>query len=106
MNTHITLILLTVLGALFVAVLGWIESGEPFDFRKFAASIGRAILGGFLAALIFRDIENPDIWIYLVALLTGAGVDVAGHRLSGAINQLTNNEDYGYGPVIIRDVNE
>jgi len=92
MDPQTTLILLTVLGALFVALLGWIESGEPFNPRKFSASIGRAILGGLLAALIFQGVENPDIWTYVSALLIGAGIDVTGHRLSGAYQQIRNGE--------------
>jgi len=89
MDPHITLILLTVVGAIAVAILGWIESGEPFDNRKFAASVGRAILGGLVSALIFQGTEDPTIWTYVSALLIGAGIDVAGHRLSGAIDQIT-----------------
>jgi len=92
MNPQITLITLTVLGAILVAALGWIESGEPFNPRKFSASIGRAVLGGLLAALIFQGIENPTIWTYISAILIGAGIDVTGHRLAGAVNQVTNTE--------------
>jgi len=88
MNTQIILILLTVIGAIAVAILGWIESGEPFDQKKFTASMGRAVLGGLLAALIFQGVENPDIWTYVSALLIGAGIDVTGHRLAGTLNQI------------------
>ena len=88
MYPHITLILLTVVGAISVAILGWIESGEPFDNRKFAASVGRAIFGGLVSALIFQGTEDPTIWTYVSALLVGAGIDIAGHRLSGAIDQI------------------
>jgi len=89
MDSQIILILLTVFGAIFVAFLGWVESGEDFDPRKFTASIGRAIIGGLVAALIFQGTENPTIWTYVSALLIGAGIDVAGHRLSGAYTELT-----------------
>ena len=89
MDPQITLILLTVLGAITVALLGWVESGEPFDPRKFAASVGRAIIGGLLAALIFEGTTNPTVWTYVSAFLIGAGMDVTGHRLSGAIEQAT-----------------
>jgi len=89
MDPHITLILLTVVGAIAVAILGWIESGEPFDKRKFAASVGRATLGGLVSAFIFQGMENPTIWTYVSAFLIGAGIDVTGHRLSGAIDQIS-----------------
>ena len=86
-DPQITLIIITIIGAITVALLGWIESGEPFNPRKFAASIGRAIIGGLLAALIFEGTTNPTIWTYVSAFLIGAGLDVTGHRLSGAIQR-------------------
>lgn len=89
MDPHIILILLTVVGAISVAILGWIESGENFDNRKFAASVVRAILGGLISALIFQGTKDPNIWTYVSAILVGAGIDVSGHRLSGAIDQIS-----------------
>lgn len=86
-DPQIILILLTVVGAISVAVLGWIESGEDFEIRKFAASLGRAFIGGLLAALIFEGTVEPTIWTYVSAFLIGAGLDVTGHRLSGAISR-------------------
>ncbi len=88
MNSQTILILLTVLGAITVAILGWCESGEPFDARKFGASVVRAIIGGFLAALIFEGTVNPTTFTYLSAFLIGAGIDVAGHRLAGTIDKI------------------
>jgi len=88
MEPRIILIALTVAGAISVAILGWVESGESFDKRKFAGSIIRAIIGGFASALIFQGTENPTTWIYVSAFLIGAGIDVSGHRLIGAINQI------------------
>ncbi len=87
MNTQITLILLTVLGAIFVAILGWAESGEPFNPRKFASSMARALLAGFVSALIFAGTTDATIFTYLSAFLIGAGVDVTGHRIAGTIDQ-------------------
>lgn len=92
MDTQTILITLTVLGAISVALLGWLESGEPFNFRKFAASLGRAILSGFVSALIFQDTKNPTTFTYLSALLIGAGIDVFGNRLSGAYSQVRYGE--------------
>lgn len=89
MEPQILLILLSVIGAITVALLGWVESGEPFDESKFIPSIGRAIIGGLVAAFIFQGVENPDIWTYLSAFLIGAGIDVTGHRLSGALDQIS-----------------
>ena len=92
MNSQIILIAITVIGALAVAILGWVESGEPFNLRKFGASMGRAFIGGLLAALIFEGTVNPTIWTYVSAFLIGAGLDVTGHRIAGAYSQVRQSE--------------
>ena len=88
MDPQVIVILLAVLGAIFVAFLGWAESGEKFKLRKFSSSIGRAILGGLLAVLVFQETNVFTIWTYVSAFLIGAGIDVTGHRLSGTISQI------------------
>jgi len=87
MDPQIPLILLTVLGAITVAILGWIDSGEPFNPRKFASSLLRAVFAGFVSALIFEGTTEATTFTYLSAFLIGAGIDVAGHRLAGTLNQ-------------------
>ena len=87
-GAQLILVLLSVVGAIIAAVLGWVESGEPFDQRKFLASVFRAVLAGLFAALVFQDIENITLWTFVVALLYGAGFDVLGHRAAGAISRL------------------
>jgi len=79
------LALLSILGALFSAALGWLDSGEPFVPRKFTASILRAIIAGVISALGFSTLETAGPWEYLLAFLSGAGIDVFGNRISGAI---------------------
>ncbi len=90
MDPQTILILLTVTGAIAVAILGWCESGEPFDIKKFLPSMVRAALAGLVSAFAFQGIENPDTWLYLTAFLIGAGIDVFGNRLSGAYRQVRN----------------
>lgn len=87
-TAQIILILVTVFGAICAAVLGWAESGEIFNPRKFAASIGRAIIAGLLSSLLFQGVTEITIWLFVLALLTGAGVDVVGHRGAGAFKTL------------------
>ena len=82
------LILVTLLGAIAAALLGWAESGQPFDKRKFAASIGRAIIAGLLSSLVFQNQTEIDVWVLVLAFLTGAGLDVIGHRGIGALRTL------------------
>jgi len=81
--------ILSILGALFTASLGWLESGEAFVPRKFAASILRAVIAGFVSALGFSTIQIIGPWEYIVAFLTGAGIDVIGNRASGALKAKT-----------------
>lgn len=81
------LALAAVLGALFSAALGWLDSGEPFNGRKFMSSILRAIVAGLITAggFITTGAEVVLLWDYFVAFLVGAGIDVFGHRLAGAV---------------------
>ena len=72
-------------GGIIAALLGWLDSGEAFEVRKFSASVVR----GLAAAVVFtvgysytNGLSPIDIG---VAFVGGAGVDVLGNRISGAI---------------------
>lgn len=92
MDPLIILILLSVAGGLFTAILGWLESGEDFDPRKFASSVARAILAGLLSAMVFQDLDPSTVtmWTYIIAFLMGAGIDVVGHRAAGTVRSISN----------------
>jgi hypothetical protein len=81
------LALLAVFGALFAAVLGWLDSGEPFNARKFATSVGRAIVAGLLVSLTVILVPSTQVGIYeyISSFLLGAGVDVLGNRAAGVV---------------------
>ena len=70
-------------GGMSVALLGWAESQEPFNPRKFLASVIRSLI----AALVFSIGSSGEItWPNLFyAYLGGAGVDVLGNRLSAKL---------------------
>lgn len=89
MLTDIQILLVAVLsiaGALFAATLGWLDSGEPFNARKYTSSILRAFIAGMVFAVTsYAGLETADIWSYFASFLGGAGVDVVGNRISGAI---------------------
>jgi len=74
------------LGGIAAGLLGWLDSKEPFNSRKFGASAIRALIAGigFAAAYQYTsDLLTPiDL---AIAFLGGAGVDVVGHRISGSI---------------------
>ena len=72
----------SVLGAVVSATLGWLESEESFDMRKYSASLIRAVFAGLVNAFGFSTVQQIDMWMYIVAFLGGAGIDVLGHRAS------------------------
>ena len=71
-------------GALGSSLLGYLNSKEGFDSRKFTASFMRAILAGGTFAVTYSTVMGaPTIGDMIVAFGAGAGVDVLGHRLAG-----------------------
>lgn len=71
-------------GGMLAAFLGWLDSHEPWDSRKFGKSMGFAILSalGFAIGYSFSNsIGARDIFI---AILAGAGVDAISNRAIGA----------------------
>jgi len=73
------------LGAIVASLMGWAESQDPFDPRKFASSLIRAIIAGVGIAAAFNYVEPVTPVSYLLAFLSGAGVDAGGHRIASAI---------------------
>ena len=72
-------------GGLLSALLGWLDSKEPFDGRKFSKSVGVALLTalGFAVGYSFADgVGTKDIFL---AVLGGASADSLTNRLVGAI---------------------
>lgn len=80
----IIVVLAAFCGGILAAFLGWLDSKEPFDSRKFGKSVGMALISaiGFGVGYSFADtIGAKDIFI---AILAGAGVDVIANRAIGA----------------------
>jgi len=78
-EASIILIALCVLGAITGVVKSWLESGEPFDNRRFAYLIIEALIAGIVASLTFVGITAVFPWTYLLAFLAGLGIDVTGY---------------------------
>jgi hypothetical protein len=70
-------------GGLVAALLGWLESGEPFNPRKFGGSVIRALIAGIIFAVGYQLSEPFGILDLFYAFLGGAGVDVLGNRIAG-----------------------
>lgn len=73
-------------GGLVAALLGWMESNEPFNVRKFGGSGIRALVAGAVFAVGYELTEGhvgaADL---LYAFLGGAGVDAIGNRIAGRL---------------------
>ena len=77
--------LAAVIGGLTVALLGWMESSDPFNLRKFGGSAIRALIAGAIFAAGY-EISDKLGWLDLFyAFLAGAGVDVIGNRIAGKL---------------------
>ena len=72
-------------GGMVAAVLGWLDSGEVFEARKFSASIVRALMAGVVFAVGYTYTNSLSPLDIGIAFIGGAGVDVLGNRISGAI---------------------
>lgn len=82
-------------GGILAAVLGWLESQEAFNPRKFGASLIRALVAGVLFAIAYDYGESINTLSILIAIAGGAGVDVVGNRASGAIKTGMKNKPRG-----------
>lgn len=72
-------------GGVIAALLGWADSHEPFNGRKFLQSVLLALLGGFGFAVLYdkgsSEVALRDI---IVGGLSGAGWDNLTNRFLGA----------------------
>ena len=77
--------LAALIGGVVAALLGWLESGEPFNPRKFGASVIRSLVAAAIFAAGYQVSGSIGIIDLLYAFLGGAGVDVIGNRISGKL---------------------
>jgi hypothetical protein len=84
----IVLIAFTFLGALGNGLLGFWDSHEPWDTRKFMGTVWRAITAAAIStsANQFLNLEGA-IWLF--GLLAGIAVDGVGNRLQGGVSAKT-----------------
>ncbi len=72
-------------GGIVAALLGWLESGEPFNPRKFGGSLIRSLIAAAIFAAGYQLSGSIGIIDLFYAFLGGAGVDVIGNRISGSL---------------------
>ncbi len=72
-------------GGLVVALLGWFDSKESFNKKKFGASIIRSLIAGVIWAATYAVSDLPREKILLYAFLGGAGFDVLGNKIASQL---------------------
>ncbi len=77
--------LVTLLGGLVAALLGWLDSKESFDVRKFGGSAVRSLIAGIIFAVGYQISDGVNTLDLFYAFLGGAGVDVLGNRIAGSL---------------------
>lgn len=72
------------LGAVLVGFVGWLKTTEPFNPRKFGATVATAIFVGATVGVAYVGdaIAPKDL---VMAFLAGAGADYGRNVVSGAI---------------------
>lgn len=71
-------------GGLVAAWLGWMESKEPFDIRKFGGSALRSLMAAIIFAAGYAFSGSIGILDLFYVFVGGAGLDVIGNRLAGS----------------------
>ena len=76
--------LVALLGGLVAALLGWLDSKEPFDGRKFSGSAIRSLIAAAVFTVGYQLSDGVSALDLFYAFLGGAGVDVIGNRITGS----------------------
>ena len=76
--------LVALLGGMVAALVGWLDSKEAFDARKFGGSAVRSLIAGIVFAVGYHLSGTVSILDLFYAFLGGAGVDVLSNRIAGS----------------------
>jgi hypothetical protein len=77
--------LVALLGGLVAALIGWLDSKEPFDGRKFGGSVVRSLIAAAVFTVGYQLSDGVNTLDLFYAFLGGAGVDVLGSRIAGSL---------------------
>jgi hypothetical protein len=79
------LFLATVFGAVVTSGLGWLDSGTPFELRKFVPGLIRGIIAAIIVFVASYSgfVGEISLFTYLGAFLAGGGFDTMVNRLTG-----------------------
>lgn len=85
MDTLIIAVIIAGIGGALSAFLGWLDSSEPFDARKFSSGIIRgAIAGAVLATSIEVDITTRTL---ILLFFSALGFDVAINKVVKSVKR-------------------
>ena len=70
-------------GGIVYAFYFWLVSGEPFNGRRFGASIVSALFAGVLFGIGYTFVDKMSIRDLLMAFASGVGVTAAGSKILG-----------------------
>ena len=77
--------LVALLGGLVAALIGWLDSKEPFDRQKFGGSVVRSLIAAAIFTVGYQLSDGVNTLDLFYAFLGGAGVDVLGNRITGSL---------------------
>lgn len=85
------LIVAGIIGTLLSIGLGWTESTEPFDVKKFISSLIRGSIGIVIYILgAYALAPSVGVWDYVEIAIFAAGFDALIKRGQGAVQSRTN----------------
>jgi len=73
------------LGGVIATLLGWLQSGEPFNPRKFISGVVKSLIAGVAFAAAYEYKNAITVIDLFIAFCGGAGVEALGTRIAGAI---------------------
>jgi hypothetical protein len=69
-----------------VALLGWLDAHEPFNGRKFSASVIRSLFAGIVWAVAYDMGDKPLNWGTIMgAIASGPFFDTVVNRIAGKL---------------------
>ena len=74
-------------GGVATAFLGFLDSQQEFQIRKFCASIIRSCFAAVIIAVAFEYSDDMNPIDIALAFLGGAGIDVIGNRTAGILRR-------------------
>lgn len=80
------------LGALTLSMMGWLNSGETFEPRKFIGSAITALVAGIGVAVAFDYSQGITPINVLMAFLIGTGADASRKAIANVIRKANGGQ--------------